>query len=172
MNIASLLAKKGPKVITVQPEQTIRQALGLLADHNIGALVVVDRDSRPVGILSERDIVRSAARDEDVFVKTVSALMTKDVILGVPQDDLESVGRIEAIRGTASSLYGNASGGVIDIRSAPPPADPISAQVRSWFGAYHSRRFVGSVGGRRVARRDPRPAEEGVARGRATPSPR
>jgi len=62
--------------------------------------------------------------------------------------DLESVGRIEAIRGTASALYGNASGGVIDIRSAPPPADPISAQVRSWFGAYHSRRFVGAVGGR------------------------
>ena len=93
MNIASLLAKKGPKVVTVQPEHTIRQALGVLADHNIGALVVVDRDGGPVGILSERDIVRSAARDEDVFVKTVSALMTKDVILGVPQDDLESVGR-------------------------------------------------------------------------------
>ena len=32
--------------------------------------------------------------------------------------DLESVGRVEAIRGTASSLYGNASGGVIDLRSA------------------------------------------------------
>ena len=42
MNIASLLAKKGPKVVTVQPEQTIRQALALLAEHNIGALVVVD----------------------------------------------------------------------------------------------------------------------------------
>jgi CBS domain-containing protein len=93
MNIASLLAKKGPKVVTVQPEHTIRQALGVLADHNIGALVVVDRDGGPIGILSERDIVRSAARDEGVFTKTVSALMTKDVILGVPQDDLESVGR-------------------------------------------------------------------------------
>jgi CBS domain-containing protein len=92
MNIASLLAKKGPKVITVQPEQTIRQALALLADHNIGALVVVDRDGGPVGILSERDVVRNAARDEAVFAKTVSALMTKDLILGVPQDDLESVG--------------------------------------------------------------------------------
>jgi len=92
MNIASLLAKKGPKVVTVQPEQTIRQALALLADHNIGALVVVDRDGGPVGILSERDVVRSAARDEGVFAKTVSALMTKDLILGVPQDELESVG--------------------------------------------------------------------------------
>jgi CBS domain-containing protein len=93
MNIASLLAKKGPKVVTVQPEQTVRQALALLAQHNIGALVVVDGQGGPIGILSERDIVRNAVRDEDVFRKTVSALMTKDVILGVPQDDLESVGR-------------------------------------------------------------------------------
>jgi CBS domain-containing protein len=93
MNVASLLAKKGPKVITVQPEQTIRQALALLAEHNIGALVVVDREGRPVGILSERDIVRTAVRDESVFTKTVNLLMTKDVILGLPTDDLESVGR-------------------------------------------------------------------------------
>jgi len=93
MNNARLLAKKGPKVVTVQPEQTIRQALALLAEHNIGALVVVDREVRPIGILSERDIVRTAVRDEAVFVKTVSALMTKDVILGLPQDELESVGR-------------------------------------------------------------------------------
>jgi CBS domain-containing protein len=93
MNIASLLARKGPKVVTVQPEQTIRQALALLAEHNIGALVVVDPEGRPVGILSERDVVRTAVRDEVLFTKTVSALMTRDVILGVPQDDLESVGR-------------------------------------------------------------------------------
>jgi CBS domain-containing protein len=92
MTIASLLAKKGPKVVTVQPEQTVRQALGLLAEHNIGALVAVDTGGRPVGILSERDIVRVAARDESVFTRPVSALMTRDVIVGVPQDDLESVG--------------------------------------------------------------------------------
>ncbi len=77
----------------MQPEQTIRQALALLAEHNIGALVVVDPESRPIGILSERDVVRAAVRDEAVFTKTVSALMTRDVILGLPQDDLESVGR-------------------------------------------------------------------------------
>jgi len=93
MNIASLLASKGGKVITVGPQETIRSALALLAEHNIGALVVVDREGRPVGILSERDIVRTAARDEAVFAKTVSVLMTKDVIVGLPTDDLESVGR-------------------------------------------------------------------------------
>ena len=93
MNIANLLARKGPRVVTVQPEQTIRQALRLLAEHNIGALVVVDGSARPVGILSERDIVRAASRDEaTVFGLTVSSLMTRDVIVGVPQDDLASAG--------------------------------------------------------------------------------
>jgi len=61
--------------------------------------------------------------------------------------DLESVGRVEAIRGSASSLYGNAGGGVIDIRSAPPPIGPVAGQVRSWVGDYGTRRVTGVVGG-------------------------
>jgi len=93
MTVASLLARKGVKVITIQPDQQIRQALALLADHNIGAVVVVDTGARPIGILSERDIVRAAVGDErGVFDKPVSALMTRNVIVGVPQDDLASVG--------------------------------------------------------------------------------
>ena len=50
--------------------------------------------------------------------------------------DLESVGRVEVIRGPAAALYGNASGGVIDLRSAAPPAVPLAVQVRSWNGAF------------------------------------
>lgn len=61
--------------------------------------------------------------------------------------DLESVGRVETIRGTASALYGNAGGGVIDIRSAGPPAMPVAAQVRTWLGDYDTRRVTGVVGG-------------------------
>ena len=92
MNIASLLASKGAKVVTIGPEQTVRDALKLLAQHNIGALVVVDGGARPVGILSERDVVRAAARSESLFGDAVSRLMTRDVIVGLPSDDLVSVG--------------------------------------------------------------------------------
>jgi CBS domain-containing protein len=92
MNIATVLASKGSKVITIQPEQTVRQAVGLLVEHNIGALVVVDRSRQPVGILSERDIVRAAAQREHVFSEPVADLMTKNVVLGLPHDDLASVG--------------------------------------------------------------------------------
>jgi iron complex outermembrane receptor protein len=61
--------------------------------------------------------------------------------------DLESVGRVEVIRGTASALYGNASGGVIDLRSADPPNVPFAAQLRSWTGSSSLQRYTGLFGG-------------------------
>ena len=91
MNIAHLLAGKGRGVVTIGPEDSIRQALGLLAQHNIGALIVVDNRQQPVGILSERDIVREAARNDGVFAQPVSALMTRNVVIGAPQDDVQVV---------------------------------------------------------------------------------
>lgn len=91
MNVARLLATKGMNVVTVRPEQTIREAIDLLARHNIGALVVVDQNNQPVGIISERDIVRQLARNENLFLNPVSTLMTTNVITAMPQDDLKSV---------------------------------------------------------------------------------
>jgi CBS domain-containing protein len=91
MNVASILGRKGGKVVTCRPEQSIRQALSLLAEHNIGALVVVDALGVPAGIVSERDIVREAARDERLFARTVGEIMTRDVVVGVPEDDLRAV---------------------------------------------------------------------------------
>src|SRR6185295_10967283 len=61
--------------------------------------------------------------------------------------DLEAVGRVEVIRGTASALYGNASGGVIDLRSVEPPSDPLAVQARSFAGSAGMRRNVALFGG-------------------------
>lgn len=61
--------------------------------------------------------------------------------------DLESVGRVEVLRGSASSLYGNAGGGVIDIRSSEPGESPANAEARWWTGSYGNRRLVAKGGG-------------------------
>ena len=89
MNIASILARKGSRVVTCRAEQSIRQALALLAEHNIGALVVVDEAGGAAGMLSERDVVREAARDERLFGRSDypvwfanSAIVTICVTLG------------------------------------------------------------------------------------------
>ena len=92
MNIASLLSTKGVKVVTIGPQDTIRHALGRLAEHNIGALVVVDGQGGLIGIVSERDIVRALARSEAILVEPIAAIMTRDVVIGTPQDDLVAVG--------------------------------------------------------------------------------
>jgi iron complex outermembrane receptor protein len=61
--------------------------------------------------------------------------------------DLESVGRVEVIRGPAAALYGNASGGVIDLRSSAPPSVPLAVQARSWNAGAGLERYTGLFGG-------------------------
>lgn len=65
--------------------------------------------------------------------------------------DLESVDRVEVIRGAAAALYGNAAGGVIDLVSTPPPDAPFAVQARTWTGESGLRRFTGLFGGARGA---------------------
>lgn len=90
MKIQTILATKGTKVVTAHARQRLKEAIGLLVQHNIGALVVVDDADKPVGIISERDLIRAVARGEDL-AQPVSAAMTRAVIFGTPQDDLASV---------------------------------------------------------------------------------
>src|SRR3954468_7283781 len=61
--------------------------------------------------------------------------------------DLESVGRIEVIRGTASALYGNATGGVIDMSSAPTPMVTLQPEARVWLGSDALRRTTAVASG-------------------------
>ena len=93
MNVARLLATKGMNVVTIRPDQTIREAIDLLVRHNIGALVVVEETDKPVGIISERDVVRQLARNEALFTDPVGSIMTRHVITGMPQDDLQTVAK-------------------------------------------------------------------------------
>ena len=60
--------------------------------------------------------------------------------------DLESVGRIEVIRGTAAALYGNASGGVVDIHSTDPSAH-VDPEARVWLGSTALRRSTAVMSG-------------------------
>ncbi|HIP73108.1 MAG TPA: CBS domain-containing protein [Anaerolineae bacterium] len=91
MKVSSLLATKSPTVITIHPDQPVADAVALYGQHNIGSLIVVDRDNRLVGILSERDIVRHLPEYDDVMGTAVQEIMTPRVIVALPQDDVMSV---------------------------------------------------------------------------------
>jgi CBS domain-containing protein len=94
MNLSRILATKPERIITIADEATIREAVAQLAEHKIGALIVVNADGSLCGILSERDIVRWAAKHEDVMSQPVGQVMTHDVVVGLPQDDIMSVAHV------------------------------------------------------------------------------
>ena len=79
MRISEVLSSKPIKdVITVAPDATVRELVALLAQHNVGALVVCEGEEL-AGIVSERDVVRRLQEDETVLERPVSSIMTSDV---------------------------------------------------------------------------------------------
>ena len=91
MKISRILATKGKGVTTIRPDQTVRESIAMMENHNIGALPVVNPAGKLVGIITERDIIRHLVDNEELFVLTVAEIMTKEVITGLAQDDLDSV---------------------------------------------------------------------------------
>jgi CBS domain-containing protein len=77
--ISGILDAKGTDVWTVGPHDTVLEALQLMADQNVGAVVVVDGDDL-VGILTERDYARKVALTERRAQETpVEDVMTTDI---------------------------------------------------------------------------------------------
>ena len=98
MKIANILTTKGRSVLTVRPAQTLRAAVTLLAGQSVGALVVVDEDRRPIGIVTERHIVRSLAADDKALTRPVGEIMSWDLVTAAPDDELASVLHVMAQR--------------------------------------------------------------------------
>lgn len=81
-------AKASQEVVTIAPDATVRELVGLLAEHNVGALVVSDDGEQVSGIVSERDVVRRLHADTGVLDTAVSEIMTADVRTCAGEDAL------------------------------------------------------------------------------------
>ena len=87
MTVNDLLKRKGPRLLTARPNDTLLAVAEKLTSNDIGALTVLDEEGRLVGIVSERDVVRTLAKKPDeasnMHVKT---LMTRDVVVCAGSD--------------------------------------------------------------------------------------
>jgi CBS domain-containing protein len=84
--VASILRHKGYQVVTVAPTTSIAEVTQVLADRHIGAVLVQDSTDQLLGIVSERDIVRSLARNgARTLDMTVGQLMTRALRTATPQ---------------------------------------------------------------------------------------
>lgn len=95
MKISEVVTGKGrPDVVTIGPDAAVRDLLALLAEHNIGAVVVSPDGATVAGIVSERDVVRSLHRDPGSIDATVEAIMTAEVRSVSPDDSLDDIRRL------------------------------------------------------------------------------
>jgi CBS domain-containing protein len=74
------LASKPP--VTITPDKTVEEAAEVMAKHRVGLLVIVDRENprRPIGVISERDIIRSIAGKAPLTVTVDKAGTMKNFV--------------------------------------------------------------------------------------------
>ena len=94
MKINDVLRGKGNQVVTISPEATVTELLALLAEHNIGAVVVSPDGSSVAGIVSERDVVRLWNGTPDAGEVRVSSIMTAEVATCGPDDHIDNLMRL------------------------------------------------------------------------------
>lgn len=83
MNLKDVMAAKGHRVVTVPARSSVADAIRTMHAEKVGSVMVPDAEGCPVGIFTERDVVRLYAEGDRDFDKlAVEARMTCSVVLG------------------------------------------------------------------------------------------
>ncbi|HEY0181762.1 MAG TPA: CBS domain-containing protein [Rhodopila sp.] len=90
MSVAAILKHKGYHVSTVDPDALVTEIVALLSARRIGAVLVMDNTEQMLGIVSERDVVRSlAANGTRTLEMTAGQLMTRAVQVAHPDTTVD-----------------------------------------------------------------------------------
>ena len=88
-NVRDILRDKGTAVYSISPDDTVYDALKLMAEKNLGALLILDGD-RLVGLVSERDYARKVVLKDKLSKETkVKEIMRTEVFSVTPDMDLD-----------------------------------------------------------------------------------
>ena len=90
MKIREILELKGSQVHAIEADRTVLDAVAVLMQHRIGALLVRDAHGAVVGIISERDVLRECLhRSGELGRILVTDAMTRDLVVCEPDDEVD-----------------------------------------------------------------------------------
>ena len=75
-------------VVVAKPDITVKEAAGIMSQHHIGSLVIL-KDKKIVGIITERNILIAVAQGKDAELTTVEEIMSKNVVTVAPDKTVE-----------------------------------------------------------------------------------
>jgi CBS domain-containing protein len=117
MDKVGSIVKRPP--LTVTHEATLLDVVKLMATHNVGLVVVVDETWRPLGVVSERDVIRALARGVQLSTKAIEVGTRGDLLTAKAEDDIYSTIKKMREKGTRHILVVDDAGklvGVVSIR--------------------------------------------------------
>ena len=115
-------------VVTVGPDHTLREAARRMTQRNVGAAVVMDNEQSGPGIITERDLLRSAGHDEDIDTERVGDHLASHLIYAYADWPLETAAEKMTVGGFRHVIVIDAAGGPIGILS-------MRDIVRCWTSA-------------------------------------
>jgi len=122
--------------LTATQEATLLDVVKIMATHNIGLVAVVDEAGRPLGVVSERDVIRALARGVQLSAKAIEVGTRENLLTVKAEDDIYSVIKKMRERGTRHILVVDDAGklvGVVSIRDLIEDRALKSIGDRVWW---------------------------------------
>jgi CBS domain-containing protein len=91
MKLAKLIANKQDPALTVVADATVADAIQIMHSNHIGSVMVPSEQGNPLGIITERDVMRLCAEGKggELGQLTVQDCMTRNVVCGSPDDTVD-----------------------------------------------------------------------------------
>jgi len=92
VTVRAILKNKGAAVVTAVPGETLHRIAQLIAEYRIGAVLILDKEGRPGGIVSERDIVNAlSAYGAGALAMTAAETMTRNLVTCRPDNTPDEI---------------------------------------------------------------------------------
>lgn len=92
MKIKDILAAKGSRVVTVEKNSSVIDAMSVFSANRVGSLLVMDKDNNILGIIGARDVLMAVINHQDeIKTVTVEKIMTTNLIVGTPDDTIDYI---------------------------------------------------------------------------------
>ncbi len=134
MDKVGAFVKRPP--LTATQEATLLDVVKIMATHNVGLVAVVDEAGRPLGVVSERDVIRALASGVQLSAKAIEVGTRGNLLTAKAEDDIYSTIKKMRERGTRHILVVDDAGklvGVVSIRDLVEDRALKSIGDRVWW---------------------------------------
>lgn len=92
MKIKEILAAKGNRVVTIEKDTIILDAMSIFSANRVGSLLIVDKENNILGIIGARDVLNAVIKNhKEIDSITVETIMTTDLIVGTEEDRVDYI---------------------------------------------------------------------------------